>query len=127
MNTFLELMIKFYDIIYTNLNIESASEVTHLWIEEFIMGPNALMMVIFYMVILNLIHRPKKYKIRLFLAPMWTQVLMRQILFLNMIINPLFFFGAIVLLTLGTIFYIQFHSRIAVNDVTDNPFTTFFS
>lgn len=127
MNTFLKLIISFYNIVFNSLNMEVLAVNTQSWIEGFVMGPNSFMTVILLMGLLNLFHRPKKYKFNLFLAPRWAQILMRQVLFFNMIVNPVLFIGSIILLFALVMIKFFYFSRFSTDEVARNPFSAFFS
>lgn len=128
MHTFLELIIKFYHIIHGEIGLTAANEVTTEWIQGLYgNGANGFIFLLVGMVLLNIIHRPSKYKFRLFFAPKWTQVLMRNIVFFNIMMSPVLFVGLVVIFVGLLIFHFNTMSRFRLSPGSMNPFSSFFS
>lgn len=98
MNSLLKLTIEFYHVIFGIFDwklFDGAGELTEIWIKEVLMGPNIFFFIVVYMIIVNLLHLPRTYKWKVFNAPPKAQLFMRQILFYNIIVCPIFVFAFI--------------------------------
>lgn len=124
MTTFLELLIKFYHAIYAQLGVEVLNEMTTTWIMRF---DNGFTTVIVWLLIMNVIHRPSKYRFKLFFAPTWAQIVMRNIVFINIIFNPVIIFGMAIIFFFFAMRHLMTMSRFNMDTDIKNPFTAFFS
>lgn len=128
MNAFLNILIKFYQFINNQIGLSAANEVTAEWIQGFYgEGSNGLLLLFVGLTVMNIIHRPSKYKFNLFFAPKWAQILMRNIVFFNIMTSPVLLVGLMVIFIGLIILHLNGMSRFRLSPGSMNPFTSFFS
>lgn len=129
MYAFLNLLTDFYILIQTQLGLSFLNEITEGWTRLMTNDGerNPLMTFLVLLVVYNIIHRPSKYKFRLFWAPTWVQFAIRQLIVFSILTNGGLLVSLLAVTFVGAFAYFLLFSGYSGTAAGGGPLAAFFN